>query len=160
MKKLVIISAFCLLMNGCAIITRGTSQVILFDSDPSGAKCSISRNDKLLHAEFITPSSLKVSKDKDKMLFICNKDGYEESRIHIASNFDEKGVESSKRTAKVMKEHDFEGLGAAIGIIDFSINVMSGTLHEYPSSVTALLRKKTNKSKPNKSKSPVAVLFK
>ena len=40
-SMLVTLSAFTLVLTGCASITQGTNQVISFSIDPTEAKCSI-----------------------------------------------------------------------------------------------------------------------
>ena len=42
---LVTLSAFTLVLTGCASITQGTNQVISFSIDPTEAKCSIVGSD-------------------------------------------------------------------------------------------------------------------
>ena len=44
-SMLVTLSAFTLVLTGCASITQGTNQVISFSIDPTEAKCSIVGSD-------------------------------------------------------------------------------------------------------------------
>lgn len=121
-----IIALSCLFLNGCATITQGSKQTVLFDTDPSGATCSISRTGEgVLYPNFETPASLEISKDKDELVVICNKEGYKETVIHSGSNL--------------------EGwtLGNLLigGIIGVGIDAASGAMNEYPSQVVVPLRK-------------------
>ena len=129
MKKTLsaIVSASCLIMGGCATIVEGTDQVVLFDSKPSGAKCSISRvGDGLLYPEFVTPTSLSIGKDKDQLIITCEKEGYEKAIIYTDSNF-------AGWT-----------LGNLVfgGVIGIGVDAASGALNEYPSNVVIPLTKK------------------
>lgn len=129
MKKTlsVTVSALCLLMGGCATIVEGTDQVVLFDSDPSGAECSIARaGEGLLYPKFITPTSLSISKDKDQLTITCNKEGYEQKLFYTDSNF----------AGWTMGNLIFGG------VIGVGVDAATGALNEYPSHVLIPLRKK------------------
>ena len=112
--------------TGCATIIEGNDQNVYFDSEPSGAKCSITREgDGLLYPEFTTPLSLPIERDKDQLVVICNKDGYKETTTFVDSNVE-------KWTAGNLI------LGGPLGV---GIDAASGALNKYPSNVLMLLRK-------------------
>lgn len=128
MKKLALIFAASasLAAGGCATITQGSKQTVYFDTDPSGAKCTISREGEgVLYSEITTPASLEISKDKDQMKIVCNKDGYKETTVFTDSNF--------------------EGwtMGNLLlgGVIGLGVDAASGALNEYPSNVVIPLKK-------------------
>lgn len=122
MKKVLILLAAAsgVGLGGCATIVEGNDQVVHFDTEPSGATCSISRSGEgLLYPSFKTPTSLNIEKDKDQLVVSCKKDGCREKVFHTNSNF--------------------EGwtLGNLVfgGIIGLGVDAASGALNEYPSHV-------------------------
>ena len=107
-------------LGGCATIVEGNDQVVHFDTNPSGATCSISRSGEgILYPSFKTPTSLSIEKDKDQLLVSCKKDGCQDKTFYTDSNF--------------------EGwtLGNLLfgGIIGLGVDAASGALNEYPSNV-------------------------
>ena len=128
MKKTgIILSTFAgFMLSGCATIIEGNEQTVYFDTDPTGATCSIERKDEgMLYSSIVTPASLEISKDKDHLIITCDKEGYEKKVIHTDSNF--------------------EGwaLGNLLfgGIIGVGVDAASGALNEYPSQVVIPLKK-------------------
>ena len=53
-----------LLTGGCATLTKGGSQTVTVDTDPSGAVCSLSREGKPVAVVNPTPGSVQVEKAK------------------------------------------------------------------------------------------------
>ena len=110
-------------LSGCATITQGAQQSVLFDTSPSGAVCSITREGNMLYADFTTPRSLQIEKDKDDLVITCDKDGFRKTVIHTNSSF--------------------EGwtMGNLLlgGIIGLGVDAASGAINEYPSQVVVRL---------------------
>lgn len=118
--------ALSVLLSGCATIVEGSDQTVYFDTDPSGAKCSISRKGEgMLYPSITTPASLEITKDKDELVVKCEKDGYKDAIIYTDSNF--------------------QGwtMGNLIfgGIIGLGVDAASGAMNEYPSQVVIPLKK-------------------
>ena len=115
-----------LALSGCATITQGASQTVLFDTNPSGAVCSITREGNMLYDGVTTPESLHIEKDKDDLVITCEKEGYEKTVVHANSNF--------------------EGWTAGNilfgGIVGLGIDAATGAANEYPSQVVVNLKKK------------------
>lgn len=126
MKKILFLTPVLLLTSGCATIVEGNDQTILFNTDPSGATCSITREGQSLYSNFTTPTSLQIEKDKDYLTITCEKEGYEKKVINADS--------------------DFEGwtFGNIIfgGIIGIGVDAASGAMNEYPSQIVVPLQKK------------------
>ena len=111
--------------GGCATITQGANQTILFDTSPSGATCSITREGNMLYADITTPISLQIEKDKDDIVITCDKEGHRRAVVHTSSSF--------------------EGwtMGNLIfgGIVGLGVDAASGAINEYPSQVVLNLEK-------------------
>ena len=125
-RKLTVLAlAAPLALSGCATITQGSKQTILFDTSPSGATCSIAREGNMLYHDFTTPTSLQVEKDKDDLVVTCEKEGYRKKVIHTNSSF--------------------EGwtMGNLLlgGIIGLGVDAASGAINEYPGQVLVNLEK-------------------
>jgi hypothetical protein len=64
-------------LAGCATITRGTTEALVIESEPSGAQVSLSNG-----MTGTTPSSFKV-KRKDDLIVTISKPGYETAKINV-----------------------------------------------------------------------------
>lgn len=126
MTKSVLLIASAVLLSGCATITQGNKQSILFDSQPSGATCSISRSgDGFLYKDFKTPATLEVEKDKDDITIRCEKDGYKDETMIMSSEFE------SMTLGNVL-------IGGVVGV---GVDAASGALNEYPAQIVVQLEK-------------------
>ena len=125
-RKLTVLAlAVSAALSGCATITQGAHQSVLFDTSPSGAVCSITREGNMLYADFTAPKSLQIEKDKDDLVITCDKEGYRRAVIHTNSSF--------------------EGwtMGNLLlgGIIGLGVDAASGAINEYPSQVVVRMEK-------------------
>lgn len=75
----------CMLITGCATITRGTTEVLIIESFPSGAVARLS-NGKIC----ITPCSLTLSR-KESLNITFEKDGYESASAMVTSGISGEG---------------------------------------------------------------------
>lgn len=66
-------------LMGCSSIIEGRSQEIVINTNPSGASCTLIRNDMPIGNVSPTPSAILIEKTKYDILIKCNKDGYEEA---------------------------------------------------------------------------------
>ena len=88
-KNLALIPLFAFATSGCATIVEGNDQVVYFDTQPSGATCSISRQGEgILYPSFKTPTSLSLERDKDQLLISCKKEGCDDKVFYTDSNFE------------------------------------------------------------------------
>ena len=117
-------------MAGCASIVEGTDQNVTVITEPTGAKCELTRAGEVIATANPTPSSVLVDKSKDDISVICTKEGH----------FD---------GAKVV-ESAFQGMtfGNIIfgGIIGVGVDAASGAMNEYPATVTVVLAPETFES--------------
>jgi len=75
--KLLIISSLLVITIGCASITRGSKDTLVVNSDPSGAKVSLS-----IGLSGKTPCAFKVSR-KGGFLVKIEKEGYETIELQV-----------------------------------------------------------------------------
>ena len=110
---------------GCATVTAGARQEILFDTAPSGGVCSIVREGVQLYADVQTPAALEFEKDKDELAVTCRKEGYWKTTAYVDSSFQE-------ATA----------IGFVFGgFISLGVDMASGAMNDYPKTVTVELVK-------------------
>lgn len=124
MKKLFILVPVVLTMFGCASITQGTSQTIIFNIEPKGTTCTASRDgDGEIGSVSTSNNTLKVSKDKDDIVVKCNAAGYKQKVIRLVSKTQTAGVVG--------------GVFIDLGITD----MVTGAMWAYPNDVSISLEK-------------------
>lgn len=69
----------CLILSGCATITRGTKEALVINSDPVGAKVTTSTG-----LQGTTPATFKVSR-KGGFVVTIEREGYETVRVQVDS---------------------------------------------------------------------------
>ena len=70
-----------LLATGCASITKGTTQTLVFELDPQDTRCTLSRDgDGEIGSINSRNNSVTVGKDKDDILVKCLAPGHEKGR--------------------------------------------------------------------------------
>jgi uncharacterized protein YcfL len=111
------------LLAGCASITTGTSQTLIFNLDPRDVVCDVTRDgDGLLGTVSQSHPSIHVSKDKDDIVISCRAQGYKPKTVKIVS---------SVQTA-----------GAVGVMLDFGItDMITGAMYKYPDSTNISLEK-------------------
>ncbi len=123
MLVLAALAALAMLNAGCATLTKGSTQTVTVDTDPSGAVCTLTRDSKPLAVVNPTPGSIPISKSSGAVSVICKKDKY----------LDAAGTMTSQFQAITFGNILFGGL---IGV---AIDAASGASHEYPALVTITL---------------------
>jgi hypothetical protein len=78
-QKITLAIAIIVLMSGCATITRGTTEVLVVETTPSGADVDISNGLRCR-----TPCALEV-KRKSNLVLDISKTGYEPMRVNVLS---------------------------------------------------------------------------
>ncbi len=111
-------------LSGCASITQGTSQTILFNLEPKDINCTATRDgDGQLGTLSSANSTLSVSKDKDDILVSCKAAGHKPKSIRLTSSTQAAGVVG--------------GIFLDLGVVD----MMTGAMWKYPDSVNIALEK-------------------
>ena len=117
-KNLVLISGFILIgVSGCASITQGTSQTIVFNLEPKEIKCVATRDgDGQLGTLSESHNTLSVSKDKDDIVVSCKAPGHKPKTIRLTSSVQAAGIVG--------------GVFIDLGVVD----LMTGAMWKYPES--------------------------
>lgn len=116
-------------MVGCASITKGTSQTIIFNIEPKGTTCVATRDgDGEIGSISSSNNTLRVSKDKDDIVVKCAAQGYKQKVTRLVSKTETAGV-----------------VGGAI--IDLGItDMITGAMWAYPNDVSIVLEKEDEKN--------------
>ena len=124
MKNIAFFTLIILGLGGCASITQGTSQTIIFNIEPKGTTCTASRDgDGEIGSLSTSNNTLKVSKDKDDIVVKCSAQGYKQKVIRLVSKTQTAGV-----------------LGGAV--LDLGItDMVTGAMWAYPNDVSISLEK-------------------
>lgn len=83
MKKIAQIAVVGLALGSgaCSSIIDGTSQEILVNTNPAGAKCVLSREGASIATIDPTPAAVTVKKNKHDITIVCTKDGFQETTV-------------------------------------------------------------------------------
>ncbi len=109
---------------GCASITQGTSQTIVFNLDPSETKCDLSRDGEGQIGSISSKNNtLSTGKDKDDIIVKCNAPGHKQKIVRVKSSTQAAGVVG--------------GIFLDLGITD----MITGAMWKYPDDVTVALDK-------------------
>ena len=123
--KITLIS-FCMafLFAGCASITQGTSQTIVFHMEPKDTKCVVNRDgDGEIGSMSSTQNTLTVGKDKDDIIVKCTAAGHKDKTIRLVSSTQAAGVVG--------------GAFIDLGITD----MLTGAMWKYPNDASIVLEK-------------------
>ena len=117
-----LLSVSILSLAGCASITKGTSQTLVFNLDPSHAKCTLSRDgDGEIGSISKSNNTITVGKDKDDIIVQCKATGYEQKTVRLTSSAETAGVVG--------------GAFIDLGITD----MITGAMWAYPNTTTISL---------------------
>ncbi len=111
-----------LAISGCASITQGTSQTLIFSVEPTSARCTLTREgDGELGSISATRNTITVSKDKDDIVVACRAEGYEDKTMRIVSTAQAAGIVG--------------GVFLDLGITD----LITGAMWKYPGELTVVM---------------------
>lgn len=79
-SKITLTHISLLTLTACSSIIEGRSQEITIITNPSGASCSLMRNNIPIGTVYPTPGSIYIEKTKHHIMVVCEKDGYEPSQ--------------------------------------------------------------------------------
>lgn len=113
-----------LLSTGCASITKGTSQTLVFELDPQDTRCTLARDgDGEIGSINARNNTVTVGKDKDDILVKCQAPGHAQKTTRLTSSADTAGVVG--------------GVFLDLGITD----MVTGAMWQYPNTTTITLEK-------------------
>lgn len=93
MNKILLATALPALLSGCASITQGTSQVLIFNIEPKDTRCVLTRvDDGQIGIVTASQNTVTVSKDKDDIVVQCKAEGYKQYTARIVSSASGAGV--------------------------------------------------------------------
>ena len=93
MKKFALVAALIPLFVGCASITKGTSQTLIFNLEPKDARCTLTRDgDGEIGSISGSNNSVTVGKDKDDIVVKCVAPGYAQKTLRLVSSAETAGV--------------------------------------------------------------------
>jgi len=123
-------------LSGCASITQGTTQTLIFNIEPKETRCVVTRvDDGQLGVVTQSQNSLMVGKDKDDIIVQCKADGYKPLTFKIASSATGAGVAGA--------------IFIDLGITD----MITGAMWKYPELHNITLEKEVS-TKPSKHVAP------
>ena len=110
-----------ILMTGCATVTQGTQQIIVFKLEPKDTKCDVNRvGDGKLGSISTSLNTIQVGKDKDDIVVTCTAPGYKQQVSKVVSGA--------------------TGAGVTGVLIDFGItDMITGAMYRYPEEVSIVL---------------------
>jgi hypothetical protein len=114
--RVVVILVLALTASACATVTMGTTQEILVESDPAGAECRIDRKGANVAVVKETPGKVIVSRSKENVTVICDRDGYARSSEIVEASFTGATI----------------GNVIAGGIVGVMVDAASGANNKYP----------------------------
>jgi hypothetical protein len=122
--KTLLIITLSLGLTNCASITQGTTQSLIFDLDPSTARCSLTREgDGEIGSISSKNNTISVGKDKDDIVVKCNAPGYKQKTMRLVSSVSSAAVVG--------------GLLIDLGITD----MITGAAYQYPGQTSIALDK-------------------
>ncbi len=126
MKKFFLMAAAfaAMALGGCASITKGTTQTLVFNIDPETARCVLTRDgDGEIGSISAKSNTVTVGKDKDDIIVKCTAPGYKQKVTRLVSSAETAGV-----------------VGGAL--IDLGItDMITGAMWAYPNTTTIAMEK-------------------
>jgi hypothetical protein len=117
------ISVSLLALTGCASITDGTSQALIFRLDPREARCTLTREGTELGSVSGRQSTISVGKSSRDIVADCKADGYIPKTMRLVSSTQAAGVAG--------------GFFLDLGITD----MITGAMWKYQNEVSVILER-------------------
>jgi len=111
------------LIQGCATITKGSSQPVTLHTDPDGAACDITREQKTVASVGATPGQVTVDRGWGAIDISCRKPGFQPTEARVDSE---------------VQGWTFGNILIG-GIIGFAVDAASGAMRQYPQFITLTL---------------------
>lgn len=124
MKQLIAIGMLTIGVGGCASITKGTTQTLVFNVEPDSARCMLTRDgDGEIGSISAKSNTVTVGKDKDDIIVKCTAPGYKQKVTRLVSSAETAGVVG--------------GVFIDLGITD----MVTGAMWTYPNTTTISMEK-------------------
>jgi len=120
MTRLLIAACLMPVLGGCASIVEGTDQQVTVNTAPEGAKCALTRDGEVIGIANPTPQTLTLSKSKNDVTVVCEKEGYQEAVAVLDSEFE------AMTLGNLL-------IGGVIGV---GVDAATGALNEYDPVIT------------------------
>lgn len=125
MKKssLLLVLGASILTTGCASITDGTSQTLLFNLTPSDTRCTVARDGNELGSVTGSQNTITVSKGAKDIIVNCTATGY------------------ASKTQRLVSKTQTAGVVGGL-LLDFGItDMLTGAMWKYPTDVSIVMEK-------------------
>jgi hypothetical protein len=123
-RSFFVVASLGLGLTGCASITQGTAQTLIFNLEPKDINCMVTRDgDGQIGTLTMSNSSILVGKDKDDIVVACKAPGHKPKTIRLTSSASAAGVVG--------------GAFIDLGITD----LITGAMWKYPESTNIALEK-------------------
>ena len=124
MKALILSIAMVPFVFGCASITKGTSQTLIFNLEPTETRCTLTRDgDGEIGSISLRNNTITIGKDKDDIVLKCNAPGYAQKTLRLVSSTETAGIVGG-------------------GFLDLGItDMITGAMWAYPNTTTVALDK-------------------
>jgi hypothetical protein len=125
MTMRILLATLVISLAGCASITDGTTQTLIFRTDPLETKCKLSRDGVELGSVSGKLNTINVHKGAKDIVVSCEAEGYDSKTLRLVS---------STQTAGVVG-----GVFLDLGITD----MLTGAMWKYNGDVNVVLDKST-----------------
>lgn len=124
MKTALSLTALALtLLSGCASVTDGTTQTVVFNLSPKETRCVVSREGATLGTVSGKQNTITIGKGAKDVLVSCSAPGHEDATQRLISKTQTSGVVG--------------GFFLDLGITD----MVTGAMWKYPNDITIVLEK-------------------
>lgn len=120
------------LLSGCASISDGTTQTVVFNLSPKETRCVVSRDGTSLGTINGRQNTLTIGKGAKDVLVNCSAEGHEDATHRLVSKTQTSGVVG--------------GFFLDLGITD----MITGAMWKYPNDISIVLEKSAMVSKADK----------
>jgi len=124
-KHSVALAATLAALSGCASVTDGTTQTVVFQLSPKETRCVVAREGAQLGTVSGKQNTITLSKGAKDILVQCSAPGYDDTTQRLISKTQTSGVVG--------------GFFLDLGITD----MMTGAMWKYPNEISIVLEKST-----------------
>ncbi|MBT5432258.1 MAG: hypothetical protein P8Q36_16380 [Alphaproteobacteria bacterium] len=119
----VLLSAFLVVLAGCATVVGGTTQSVALKTQPDGASCVLEREGVVIVTVRATPETVEIERASSPIRMVCSKARHLDASRVVLSGFE--GFAAGDLV-----------FGGLVGIV---IDASSGAANRYPSEISVML---------------------